>query len=139
MTRVLHTTDLVALVERVLPARLRPAGAPGVWRGQVGTPPEMIVVVDAKGIDFRPCAIGWCTPHDPVPTSRPFVHLDADDVPASQSEAEKLVRHLAEAARIVRRGQYLTCRQCNQLTPPERMHDPDVCQDCADARGGAAF
>ena len=139
MTRILTVDDLVALVERALALRLSSAGAPGVWRGELGRPADVIIVVTPVGIDFRPFAVEWRTPHDPVATSRPFVHLDVADVPAVRDEAHELIRHLAEATRIVRRGQYQTCHQCHQLTPPERMADPETCQDCAASRGGATF
>jgi hypothetical protein len=131
--------DMIALVERALSIDRVNSGSASLWRGEIGRPAEVVIVVTADGIDFRYCTVEWRTPHDPASTSRSFVLVSPANLPAAQSAGEQLVHHLAEATRIVGRGQYQICQYCHQLIPPERMHNPETCQDCASARGGAAF
>jgi hypothetical protein len=131
--------DIVALVERALSIGLVACGSTSLWRGELGRPAEVVIIVTAAGIDFRCPRVEWRTPHDPVSTSRSLALLAPADIPATPAAAEQVVQHLAAAARIVGRGQHQTCQHCHQLVPPEHMSDPDTCQDCAEARGGAAF
>ena len=139
MASVPGLEEMVALVERALSISLAPCGSPSLWRGEVGRPAEVIVIVTAAGIDFRCPSVEWRTPHDPVSTSRSFVLLAPADLPAASETAEQVTRHLAEATRIIGRAHYQICQRCHQLIPPEHMSDPDTCLDCAEARGGAAF
>jgi len=139
VTHLPGVRDMVALVERALSIDLTNPGAASLWRGEIGRPAEVVIVVTAAGIDFRYSTVEWRTPHDPASTSRSFVLVSPADLPAAQQAGEQLMRHLAEATRIIGRGQYQICEQCHQLIPPERMHDPETCHDCAAARGGAAF
>ena len=135
----LSLADMVALVKRALAIDLVVCGSSSLWRGELSRPADVVIIVTSAGIEFRYCLVEWRTPHDPVSTSRPFLLLAPADLPASPAAAEELLRHLAEATRIVGRGHYQTCRHCHQMIPPGRMHDPETCQECAAARGGAIF
>ena len=59
--------------------------------------------------------------------------------PLSESAAIAVVSTLIDAARESRLGKFRVCRFCNRRTPPELLHDDDVCQACAQEHLGVVY
>lgn len=49
-----------------------------------------------------------------------------------ESDAMRVVEALVHGARQSRLSTYRVCRSCERRMPPERMHDEEVCQRCAE-------
>jgi hypothetical protein len=50
---------------------------------------------------------------------------------ARNAEMTRAVGALIAAARESRLSKFRRCEQCDEFTPPERMHDAHICQACA--------
>jgi hypothetical protein len=50
-----------------------------------------------------------------------------------------VVATLIDAARESRLGKFRVCRFCNGRTPPELLHEDDVCQACAQQHLGVVY
>jgi hypothetical protein len=56
-----------------------------------------------------------------------------------ESDLEAAVSAAIEKARTVRLATYRTCARCDEINPPEWMHDAQVCQSCAERDLGVVY
>lgn len=102
-----------------------------------GPPDEVVVRVTRQRLIVALYRVVWDGPHTPLVDPRPLATLNW---PAfSESALTQIVRHLIDSAKRLRRDSYRTCQQCETRTPPEHMHDDQICQGCAPGVLGVVY
>lgn len=101
-----------------------------------GSPAEVIVRVTRGLAQVAEFAVQWTGPHDPV--IRPIVVGSVHWRRMSEVHALLALQTLIRAARDARRSKFQRCRYCDTLTPPEALHEDEVCQECARRHLGPA-
>lgn len=129
-------TDLLALVRKALPEPVSEAETKGGLLIEAGDPGKVAMKATAAGVTVLLYGIRWDGPSRLVPNHRPLAHIRWRDLPTAREEAAAVLRHLIEAAQMIRLATFRTCRFCQESTPPEWMHDEDVCQGCAEKHLG---
>lgn len=79
----------------------------------------------------------WEGPHTPVVRVKPIARVAWRRLP--NVEADGLLAAMVDAAGRVRRATYKVCNKCGRVTPPEWMHDRDLCQSCAATELGVVY
>jgi hypothetical protein len=102
-----------------------------------GDPAEVIVRITESHVVVAEHAVSWHTPHDPVVEPIEigavfWAHLSSD-------AALRAIRTLLVGARESRLAKFRVCAMCERATPPEWMHDDDVCQACAQRKLGVVY
>ena len=93
-----------------------------------GDPPEVIVQLTESAITVYQYAV-----YRESPTSATVLPLEVGSVVWERirnGHAVTAVRALIQAARASRLAAYVRCESCDQLTPPEGMHDAATCEAC---------
>lgn len=95
-----------------------------------GEPAEVIVRLTATTVTVAEYTVRWEGPLTPVaqPVEVAVLHWET----VSGDAAMRVVRTLIGAAREARLSKYATCQACEKITPPEWMHDDEICQACAE-------
>jgi hypothetical protein len=95
-----------------------------------GEPAEAIVRLTESEVTVAEFAIAWRGPYtgSVEPIAIGTVHWTA----ISAEAAMRAVKALVSAAREARLSKFRGCGMCGQSTPPEWMHDDNVCQECAE-------
>jgi hypothetical protein len=97
-----------------------------------GDPGEVVVRLTDDVLTVSEFAVEWQGPHTPVTRPVELGRVHWAWLPGV--EAMSVLNALIEAARRSRRAKYRRCGACEQVKPPEWMHDEDVCQDCAEGQ-----
>jgi hypothetical protein len=126
----------IEVVRRVFPMPLVPVAVEGTtgaqWFG-AGDPTVLLVGIGIDRVRVAEPEIRWVGPHSPRLHARGVVELSwpaatADGIDALAAEAQR-----ACAARMSR---FSTCSECGELTPPEWLHAPALCDSCAERNHG---
>jgi len=107
----------------------------GAVRFQAGDPVEVEVRLGPRSITVFEC-VG--DESGPAPRRvRPRRLATVRWTALAEDAGVAVVSTLVEAARRSRRATYRPCARCERATPPERMHDDQICEPCAveEARG----
>ena len=99
-----------------------------------GDPGEVIVRLTRSAVRVSEYAVEWQGPDDPVVCPIAFGTLHWRRMP--EVHALSALQTLVRAARESRRAKYRTCAYCERDTPPEALHDEQVCYDCAQKHPG---
>jgi len=102
-----------------------------------GEPGEVVVRLTRSTATVSEYAVEWVGPNDPVVRPVTFGTVHWRRMP--EVDAILALRTLIRAARDSRRSKYTQCRNCDRMTPPESMHDDEVCQDCARQHLGVVY
>lgn len=94
-----------------------------------GDPPEVVVSLTRSTIVVFEYAIREDAAHAPTPAPRPIGSVRWRR--ARNPEMIRAVTALIAAARDSRLAKFGICARCERSTPPERMHDDEVCSSCA--------
>lgn len=76
-------------------------------------------------------------PASPEVREIPIASLAWPSLP--KQEALDAVAALIKSTRASRLSKYRTCRYCKELTPPEWLHEKNVCQPCASEKLGVVY
>ncbi|MCC7337867.1 MAG: hypothetical protein IT422_22495 [Pirellulaceae bacterium] len=106
-----------------------------VWIG--GDPGEVIVRMSDTQIAVSVYTMLWGSPHTMTVLPVPLGVLDWGNVPAAQMSM--LLQILVGSASDLRKSSYRNCETCDQLNPPEWMHDENICQSCAQTHLGIVY
>lgn len=99
-----------------------------------GEPGEVIVRLTGATVTVAEYAVRWDGPYTPVVQPVEIGVLNWETV--SGDAAMRIVRTLIAAARETRQSKYSACQACAKSTPPEWMHDDEICQTCAERERG---
>jgi hypothetical protein len=102
-----------------------------------GAPAEVVVRLTRTVASVAEYAVEWNGPHDPVVRPIPFGSVHWRRMP--EVHAVLALQTLIRAARDSRRSKFQRCRFCEATTPPEALHEDDVCQECAQRHLGVAY
>lgn len=97
---------------------------------EAGDPREVVVRLTPTVIVVSEYLAVWKGPETPLVIARRVGAVNWRRLP--ESDAMKVVESLVHGARQSRQSTYRVCRYCDRTTPPEWMHDEDVCQRCAE-------
>lgn len=102
-----------------------------------GHPGEVIVRLTRSTITVWEYAVRWEGPHTPIVQpirigSLAWRHIAADS-------GFSAARALMHAALESRRSKFRVCVRCEKQTPPEWMHDDEICQSCAERHVGVVY
>ena len=123
--------EWVAFLTTHLPEPIQQEVVPsGVIFFTAGDPPEVVVRLSPSSITVSTCA----SELDGV-VLRPqrLGTIVWRRLPAGRVMA--LVAELIASARERRQATYRQCFYCEQMKPPEQMHEEDVCVECANVAG----
>lgn len=99
-----------------------------------GDPPLVIVrITRAKAVVWEYAAI-WEGPQQLVAAPIRVGSVVWRNLP--ESAALSAVSTLIDAARDSRLAKFVACRLCDRRTPPELLHEDDVCEKCAKEQPG---
>lgn len=134
LAELLHL-DLEA-VRRILPMPVLEVVVEGpssmTWFG-AGRPLLVLVGLDGETVRVAEPEIRWVGPHSPVLHARGVVELSRDAAKSGIGNALAAATERASAARMSR---FSGCRECGQLTPPEWLQSPTLCDSCAERNHG---
>ena len=102
-----------------------------------GDPGEVVVRLTRSAASVSEYAVEWQGPHDPA--VRPITFGVLRWRRMSEVDALAALQTLVRAARESRRSKFRTCGYCERSTPPEALHDDQVCQECAQNRLGIVY
>jgi hypothetical protein len=94
-----------------------------------GDPAEVVVRITRSAVSVSEYAVEWQGPHDAAVRPVAFGTLRWRRMP--EVHALAALQTLLRAACESRRAKYRTCGYCERNTPPEALHDDQVCQECA--------
>jgi hypothetical protein len=94
-----------------------------------GEPGEVIVRLTRSTVTVWEYAVSLEMPHAPAVQPLRVGSVVWRRIP--NASAISAVHSLIEAARVSRLSKFSVCSQCDRRTPPESMHDDDVCESCA--------
>jgi hypothetical protein len=94
-----------------------------------GDPGEVIVRLTRSAASVSEYAVEWRGPGDLVVRPVGFGTIRWRRMP--EIHALAALQTLVRAARESRRAKYQMCGYCEKMTPPEALHDDQVCQACA--------
>jgi len=94
---------------------------------------EITILITPEAVEFRLATVDWIGPHSPVPSSKLWKRVPIYEL------TEEALPSLINEAREARRAEYLPCRFCGQLVPPEHRIEGDVCHSCAERHLGIVF
>lgn len=101
----------------------------GIVRFQAGDPVEVVVRLGPRSITVFECV---ADESGPAPRRvRPRRLATVLWTALAEDAGVAVVSALVEAARRARRATYRICARCERATPPERMHDQEICAACA--------
>lgn len=98
--------------------------------GEYGDETGVIIVLASDLLEVRFPNIEWVGPHSPLSISKTWRRLEGEQV-----QNINLINFIHEA-QAERRKTFQQCKYCNQLNPPGWMHQPDVCDSCAEKHLG---
>jgi len=99
-----------------------------------GDPGEVVVRLTRSAASVSEYAVEWQGPNDAAIRPVPFGTVYWRRMP--EVHAILALQTLIRAARDSRRSKYRTCVYCDRNTPPESLHDEDVCHECAQKHPG---
>jgi hypothetical protein len=102
-----------------------------------GDPAEVVVRITRSAVSVAEYAVDWRGPHDPAVRPIVFGTLRWRRMP--EVHALAALQTLLRAACESRRAKYRTCGYCERNTPPEALHNGQVCQECAQKRLGIVY
>lgn len=92
------------------------------------------------------CVMRWYARWDgpselkPAPISVGEIDLSRGRSNLSSDAIEEALYHLVEAAKLLRRSEYVECQFCGNPTPPEHQYDDeDTCHSCASSEYGVVY
>jgi hypothetical protein len=125
-----HYEEWLAFLSTHLPAPVRQEEATdGSLLFTGGEPPLVRARLTPSVITVYRFAVRWDAPDRPVVVPRRVGTLVWRR--ARNNEMLRAVGALIEAAREARLGTFTVCVICERPTPPERMHDDQICDSCA--------
>lgn len=125
----------VEVVRRMLPTPVLGVaveGSTGTWFG-AGDPIIVLVGLDVDTVRVAEPEIRWVGPHSPVLHARGVVELSRDAAIGNGIGTLAAEMRRASATRMSR---FATCVECGELTPPEWLHSPTLCDSCAERNHG---
>jgi len=126
--------QLLAYLESSLPQPLdRHDDVDGI-RFLAGEPPEVMVTLTESIVAVSEFAGEWEEPGRFKLQPRRIGVIHWPHLP--ENELLNALVALIKAARAARQAAYRTCQYCDKRTPPEWMHDEEMCQSCALEIGG---
>jgi len=102
-----------------------------------GEPAEVVVQLARSWVTVSEFSVEWDGPHHPITRIIPFGRIRWRRLDAIR--AIEILRALIAGARQARRAKFRVCQSCEALTPPESMHDEEMCRSCAARSRGAAY
>ncbi len=128
--------QLIAYLGSQLPAPVtQQTSDEGALQFTGGDPPEVVALLTDTSVIVSEFAGGWESPFKFTMKPRRVGVVKWRRLPENALLAA--VSALIKGAREARRATFRTCRYCGKRTPPEWLHDADVCQACADQHSGA--
>jgi hypothetical protein len=97
-----------------------------------GDPGEVVVRLTDAVLTVSEFAVEWPGPGTPATRPVELGRIHWQWLPGV--EAMRVLLALIEAARQSRLLKYRRCSVCEQVKPPEWMHDGEVCQNCAEGQ-----
>lgn len=107
------------------------------WSG--GSPGEVLVGFGQQSIHVSLFDVVWDGPHTPKVKGKKLFSLRYSMLPSSSDEALEVIRLLIEASRRIRLASFTICSHCQEVTPPEWMHNETICQGCAEKHLGVVY
>ena len=101
--------------------------------------PEVAVRLTADGVDVLFYGLRWDGPATLVDCHELMISLPWAELPESTEQAWAVVEVRIEESRRLRATSYRTCRHCGRNTPPEYMHDEQLCMGCAPGVLGVVY
>ena len=101
---------------------------------EVGGERGIVLQVNPFNLDIRLPSIHWDGPATPIPTSKAWLTLRANPLELDDT----VLRALLAGARRARMRQFVRCKYCRKLTPPERR-DREACHACLSKHEGVVF
>jgi hypothetical protein len=102
-----------------------------------GDPGEVVVRLTRSAVLVSEYAVECQGPHDLTVRPITFGVLRWRRMPEVHTLAA--LQTLVRAARDSRRAKYRTCGYCESSTPPEALHNDQVCQECARKHLGIVY
>ena len=102
-----------------------------------GEPGDVIVRLTRSTVTVWEYAVSLETPQAPAVEPLRVGSVVWRRIPTAH--AMSAVQSLIDAARVSRRSKFPMCSQCERRSPPEWMHDDEVCQSCAQRDLGVAY
>jgi hypothetical protein len=99
-----------------------------------GDPGEVIVRISGSKVSIAVFSIRWEGPHTPIVRPKQLASLNWKRLPASQ--IIMALHILIDSAHEIRIEKFRKCERCGETIPPERMHDKQTCQTCAERHLG---
>jgi hypothetical protein len=138
MAERLEWEGLLTSVTHELPA---PVEQETVSDGSVvlvgGRPCEVVVRLTRSTATVSEYAVEWQGPHEAV--VRPIVLGTLHWRRMPEVHGLAALQTLIRAARESREAKFRTCRFCGTSAPPERLHDEETCQACAETHLGVVY
>jgi hypothetical protein len=136
----MHTPEryeqLIAYLGSQLPAPVEqhPSDV-GALQFTGGDPPEVVALLTGTSVIVSQFAGGWESPFKFTVKPRRVGVVKWQRLPENALLAA--LSALIKGAREARLASFRACQYCGKRTPPEWLHDADVCQACADRHSGA--
>ena len=102
-----------------------------------GDPGEVIVRINGTKVSIAVFSIRWDGPGEPTVRPKQLATLNWKRLPSSTTMTT--LHGLISAAIEIRRSKYRKCEKCEEIKPPEWMHDEDICQSCAERHLGVVY
>jgi hypothetical protein len=128
--------QLIAFLESQLPSPVeRQEDADGSLHFIGGEPQEVIVALTETSVIVSEFSGVWETAFKFSARPRRVGVLKWRRLP--ETALFNALGALIKGAREARQSRFQTCQYCERNTPPEWMHDEQVCQACAEQHSGA--
>ena len=102
-----------------------------------GDPGEVIVRINGNKVSIAVFSIRWDGPGEPTVRPKQLATLNWKRLPSATTMMT--LHGLISAAIEIRRSKYRKCEKCEEIKPPEWMHDEDICQSCAERHLGVVY
>jgi hypothetical protein len=127
--------QLIAFLGSRLPSPVdQQHGADGSRQFIAGEPPEVVVLLTNSSVIVSEFDGVWEDAYTFVKTPRRVGLLKWRRLP--ENALWSALMALIKGAREARRSRFQVCQHCGQTTPPEWLHDDQVCQACAERHHG---
>jgi hypothetical protein len=106
----------------------------GALQFLAGDPPQVVAVLTETSVTISEFAGVWDSPSKFTATPRRVGTVKWRRLPENALLAA--LSALIKGAREARLASFQVCRYCGLRTPPESLHDADVCESCTDRHSG---
>ncbi len=135
----LSSEEIVEIIKSSLPRPVQIIELDGEMRILGGEPVQVSVGLFSKKLVVYLFSVHWEGSANPLPVNTPIAIVDQDDYPTSQSAFRDLITDLISESIKMRVSTFITCPNCGNFSPPEWMHNQEICQACAQTQLGVEY